>query len=357
VPFIAFSAHFFLKKHCIAIDSTFQAGFSFRSFVKLKKSKSRDRLIEQVIDGSDDLFDCCPMNIHHLELFYFVTKFEGITAAVQKMPYGIQQPAVSGQILQLEDSLGLKLFNRRPFSLTPAGQELYEFIFPFFSKLNQIEQRLKGEESKHLRIAASSAVMRNHMPQVLAELQNRESNLKLTLREIELSDVHACLTSQQSDVAITLIHGNLGDGIVSEELLRLELVLYIPKNWEIDDFAHLLEDDPEGRGQVIDKPLIGMPEHELITNIFDNALAKQKIFWPVTIEVNSLDIIRQYVSLGFGSGIGVKIPHKKVEEGLKAIALPNIPPVVVGAIYQGKPKPLAQAFIKALKVKAKQLIS
>ena len=42
------------------------------------------------------------MNIHHLELFYFVAKYEGITAAVRKMPYGIQQPAVSGQILQLE---------------------------------------------------------------------------------------------------------------------------------------------------------------------------------------------------------------------------------------------------------------
>ena len=62
------------------------------------------------------------MNIHHLELFYYVAKFEGITAAVRKMPYGIQQPAVSGQILQLERDLGVKLFNRRPFALTPAGR-------------------------------------------------------------------------------------------------------------------------------------------------------------------------------------------------------------------------------------------
>jgi len=38
------------------------------------------------------------MNIHHLELFYYVAKHGGIAAAVRKMPYGIQQPAVSGQI-------------------------------------------------------------------------------------------------------------------------------------------------------------------------------------------------------------------------------------------------------------------
>ena len=63
------------------------------------------------------------MNVHHLELFYYVAKYEGITAAVRKMPYGIQQPAVSGQLLQLEKNLEVKLFNRRPFSLTDAGNE------------------------------------------------------------------------------------------------------------------------------------------------------------------------------------------------------------------------------------------
>ena len=61
------------------------------------------------------------MNIHHLELFYYVAKHGGIAAAVRKMPYGIQQPAVSGQIARLEEALGAKLFNRRPFSLLPAG--------------------------------------------------------------------------------------------------------------------------------------------------------------------------------------------------------------------------------------------
>src|SRR2546421_12688001 len=59
------------------------------------------------------------MNIHHLELFYFVAKHGGIAAAVRSIPYGMQQPAVSGQIAKLEESLGTKLFQRRPFALSP----------------------------------------------------------------------------------------------------------------------------------------------------------------------------------------------------------------------------------------------
>src|SRR5437763_13521385 len=76
------------------------------------------------------------MNIHHLELFYFDAKHGGIAAAVRNIPYGIQQPAVSGQIAKLEESLGTKLLQRRPFALSPTGTELFDFIRPFFENIN-----------------------------------------------------------------------------------------------------------------------------------------------------------------------------------------------------------------------------
>ena len=53
------------------------------------------------------------MNIHHLELFYYVAGHGGISEAVRKIPCGIQQPAVSGQIAQLEEFLGATHFHRR----------------------------------------------------------------------------------------------------------------------------------------------------------------------------------------------------------------------------------------------------
>src|SRR6266852_8731749 len=76
------------------------------------------------------------MNIHHLELFYYVAKHGGISEAVRNIPYGIQQPAVSGQVIQLEEFLGVTLFQRRPFALTPAGKDLYDFIHPFFENIS-----------------------------------------------------------------------------------------------------------------------------------------------------------------------------------------------------------------------------
>ena len=155
------------------------------------------------------------MNVHHLELFYYVAKYEGITAAVRKMPYGIQQPAVSGQLLQLEKTLGVKLFNRRPFSLTTAGDELYDYVYPFFSRMADVESRLKGEESRHLRIAASASVLKHHLPELLADLREQVPGLRLTLRDVEPSDVQDFLVRQQADLAVTVIHPWMGDGIRS----------------------------------------------------------------------------------------------------------------------------------------------
>jgi DNA-binding transcriptional LysR family regulator len=118
------------------------------------------------------------MNIHHLELFYYVAKHGGIAAAVRKMPYGIQQPAVSGQIVRLEEALGAKLFNRRPFLLLPAGVELFEFIKPFFDNIEKVAGRIRGA-SQQLRIAAPSIVLHDYVPELLRRVRRRFPILRL----------------------------------------------------------------------------------------------------------------------------------------------------------------------------------
>src|SRR6266478_3656622 len=107
------------------------------------------------------------MNIHFLELFYYVAKHGGISEAVRNMPYGIQQPAMSGQIIHLEESLGGALIQRRTFALTAQGEELFEFIAPFFDNLQPMAEKIRGGVSQHIRIGASEIVLRDYLPGVL----------------------------------------------------------------------------------------------------------------------------------------------------------------------------------------------
>src|SRR5271154_5505918 len=144
------------------------------------------------------------MNLHHLELFYYVAKHGGIAAAVARMPYGIQQPGLSAQIIQLEKSLGKMLFVRRPFALTPDGDELYRSIAPFFDGLGGLESRLKDKGAQHLSITAPPTLLRDHLPRVVIEVQQAFPRLRLRVREANPAQAISLLFTEQVDVAVSL---------------------------------------------------------------------------------------------------------------------------------------------------------
>lgn len=293
------------------------------------------------------------MNPHHLELFYFVAKFEGITEAVRKMPYGIQQPAVSGQILQLEDSLGVKLFRRRPFALTPAGEELYEFIKPFFSKLDLMAQRLSGQESQHLRLAASASALTHHLPNVLQSLRDDHPDLRLTLKELTPSEVETALLKQEADVAVAVLHRRAATGIKTVKLLDIPLTLLAPASCPIKTFKELSSASTCGH---IQEPLVALPHHEAVERVFQEGLASRSLSWDPTVEVSDISLIEKYVERGFGFGIAVDIPGVTWSDTVKQIELPKgFPKLCLGILYSGDLKPVAGDFVNLTKAYAAEL--
>jgi len=293
-----------------------------------------------------------PPNVHHLELFYYVATFGGITPAVRKMPYGIQQPAVSSQMLQLERELGVKLFNRRPFALTPAGSELHEFISPFFSGLPDMAAKLRGEESTHLRLAASGSVLANHIPDVLETIKRKVPSLRLTLQEaVKPSEIELLLANQEIDFAISTLQKSTSSTIKTLELLRLPLILITPNNDKIKGFSAITKKS----GDRIDKPLISLSSEHEINTIFQDELVKRKLIWNPTVEVTSLDLVSRYTKCGYGYGLTIDAPGIKIPAGLRKIALRGFPALRLGLMFQGKLKPIAENFALAAVAYAKRI--
>ena len=293
-----------------------------------------------------------PPNLHHLELFYYVAKYGGITPAVRKMPYGIQQPAVSGQMLQLEKELGVKLFNRRPFALTHAGNQLFEFLNPFFSELPNIAEQLMGKESYHLRLAASGTVLSNHLPEVLDKLKKQYPNLKLSMTELIASEsAENLLATQEIDIAITTLNSSLPGSVKKIELLKVPLVLVVPENSEYKTFSKL----QSGDDQEITEPLISLSSEHTINVIFQNELKNRGINWDTHVEVTSLELISNYTNRGYGVGLTLDAPGIKLPKGLRKINLRGFPQLRMGILYQGKLKPIAEKFALLAAIHAKQL--
>ena len=289
------------------------------------------------------------MNIHHLELFYYVARHGGITEAVRNIPYGIQQPAVSGQIAQLEEYLGTTLFQRRPFSLTPPGKKLFDFIQPFFSNVEKMATELQGGQARHIRIGSSTIVLRDHVPELLQGVRKKIPGLKVSLREGYPAHLESLLQREEIDLAVTLIEKKPAPGLHSLALMELPMVLLVEKGGGITAAGQLWERDK------IDEPLICLPSGEALCKNFQQKLAELGVDWFPSIEASSADLIETYVASGLGIGVSVAIPKQSPPPNVRVLPLPGFPPVVIGALWRGRITPLLQAFLDELRARARRL--
>ena len=280
------------------------------------------------------------MNIHHLELFYYVARHGGISRAVRHIPYGIQQPAVSGQMLALEDDLGVRLFERSPFRLHPAGEQLYAFVQPFFENLGAVEARLRAPAAPQIRIGASEVTLREYLPPLIQRLRRKHPQLRLSLQSGFTPQLLAWLQDRQIDLAIMPLEGRPPARVSSLRLLRVPLALLVPRN-----SRHHAAADVWSRGRV-EEPLVTLPASEPIARRFQQGLRRRKIDWPPAIEASSLELITQYVANGEGIGLTVNLPGVVRGARVRVLPLAEFEPVVVAALWHGRPTPLIRAVLE-----------
>ena len=270
--------------------------------------------------------------------------------AVRNIPYGIQQPAVSSQIAQLEEFLGVALFQRRPFALTPAGEKLYNFIQPFFANLEKVGEELQGGGTRHIRIGSSTIVLRDHLPGLFNDVRKKFPGLKLSLREGFPAQLESLLQADEIDLAITLIDRKTTAGTHSLVLLELPPILLVQKNSSLKSAEELWRRDK------IEEPLICFPPGEPIGKSFQQKLGELGVDWFPSIEASSADLIETYVASGLGIGVSVAIPKKVLPPTLRALALDGFPPVTIGALWRGRKTPLQQTFLDELQSRAGKLV-
>jgi len=275
-----------------------------------------------------------------LELFYYVARHGGISRAVRNMPYGIQQPAVSSQILLLEQDLGNRLFERSPFKLTREGEELYTFVQPFFENLAPMAARLRKQAAPLLRIGASELVLRDYLPPVVEKLRQREPRLRLALRSGFQAEMERWLLDREIDLAVVPLEARPPARFGCLRLLRLPLVLLVHKGTKIKSAEALLT-----RGE-IEEPLISLPQSEAMCRKFKQGLQRRQVDWPQSIEASSMGLITRYVANGYGIGLSVNAAEVVKHPQVRVLPLADFEPVEMAALWHGTLSPLVRLLLE-----------
>src|SRR5271167_805094 len=150
------------------------------------------------------------MDIRHLRTF--VTVAEQGTVSKASLRLRIAQPALSRQIKELEEELGLKLFDRvrRRLVLTGEGEQLLgdcRAVFGAVGSLSERAQRLRRADTGVLKVATTPQTMEGVFSAFLHRYAERRPNVQVKLIEavgpslldkLERGDVHLSICLLQT---------------------------------------------------------------------------------------------------------------------------------------------------------------
>lgn len=162
-----------------------------------------------------------------LRVFYTVAKRLSFTKAAEEL--FISQPAVTKHIHELEQQLGVKVFERigNRIKLTVAGQIMLkhaETIFTTYRNLEYDINQLKSSQGGLLPIGASTTIAQYFIPPLLAKFHQRYADVEISLIMGNTEQIEQALL--EKNIELGIIEGKSKNPLLKYvELAKDEIVL------------------------------------------------------------------------------------------------------------------------------------
>jgi DNA-binding transcriptional LysR family regulator len=155
------------------------------------------------------------------------------------------QPALSRQIKQLEESIGVELFkrNKRNVALTKAGAYFKDAAEAALNQLNYAMDRTRqihNGEAGEIRIGYTHSIVQTILPRIIMKIQAEFPGIKTILREMNNTDQYRDLADQKLDIGFVtnpIVPENLKSTIFFEDIF----VVVLPENHHLlkQEFTNL----------------------------------------------------------------------------------------------------------------------
>lgn len=165
------------------------------------------------------------MNIKQAKYIKTIAECGTVTAAAKQLY--VSQPSLSQMLHQVEDELGLPIFDRSvsPFRLTYAGEKYIQAADRILAANSQLEMQireLKQENSGRIRLGVSVSRAMQILPTVIPQFLALYPDVQIDLTECGSAGLEELLVSGQIDLALAAIDP-VGRNI-SYELIEREIV-------------------------------------------------------------------------------------------------------------------------------------
>ena len=291
------------------------------------------------------------LNLRQLRALLLLVEFGSFTGAAKQLH--VTQSALSGLIKELEQAVGVRLFDRhtRAVRLTAAGVDFHQAVQKTLTDLDQAVHRLQDLSELRegrVRVVASTVVSAGLLSGAFRDFRAQHPRVQLELRDVAEEQILATVESGAVDFGI-------GTSIGSDRELD-ELPLFDDKFIALCCANHPLARRRRVPWKLLSaQPFIALARGSPIRQLIDDAIHANGVRLQIVNEVSFATTVLSLV----GAGLGVSVLPMNNHPYLSAFgvhAAELVDPVITRKVsiftprYRA-PSPAAAAFISFLQAR------
>ncbi|WP_274650205.1 LysR family transcriptional regulator [Paenibacillus humicola] len=289
------------------------------------------------------------INMEHYRVFRMTARFGNLTKAADALH--LTQPSVSYAIKQLEDQLGVKLFDRLPkgVRLTGEGRKLQAYVEQSFALIERGEKELdavKRGEAGELRLGASGPIIKQLLVPCLNRFRSRNPGINIRLLQRKTPEIVRELADETIDIGF--VHLPL-----QSRAVEVKPLLVSPEMFVVGGAFRAYAEHKLSPQELAGLPLLLLSPDSSTRRFVERWFAEHGLSVQAAIELSSNDMLLEFALQGYGAAF---LPRSAVEHELAERRLfelqpaPGVPPREIGfAIRKKTGLPIAaQTFLNLI---------
>lgn len=267
------------------------------------------------------------MELRNITTFSKVAENKSFSKAANLLNYS--QAAVTIQIKQLEEELGLKLFDRvgKSINLTPKGREFLEYSHKIIDLSNQAINAMKSDKTPRgeLRVGVVESFCTSQFPDIIKECSESYPEVELIVKIATTPELEQMLLKNEVDLIVTLDNKIQNKNLTNLFEQRENICFISSPDYPLSKEVLLLKD-------IINEPFI-MPEkvcncRKLLEHRISEFMNPEDL--KIFLEIGNTEVIKKFVQQGVGISILPSMTHKQeIQNGsLKVLKVTDFQPDV-----------------------------
>lgn len=308
-------------------------------------------------------------NLNHYRVFYAVANTGNISKAADAL--FISQPAISKAISKLEEGLGTALFIRssKGVTLTEEGKILYQHVTKALDSLSQGEDAIKRINDLgigQLRIGVSTSLCKHILLDYLQIFIQDNPHIKVTIDCHSTRNTMELLKNGKIDMGL-ICETDIPVGFKYRKLTEIHDIFIASENYLTNLELREKEETQEGEmhpwlfmgnltsllaspsgeneasssvlstKEILEKSNLMLLENNNVTRThIDEYLSRENIHPSQILEVNNMDLLIDFASIGMGVASVVREFAKEQLDNKQVVELPLTTPIksrTVGFVY------------------------